>query len=65
MKKITPPTHKVRPTLNLCVSRIENDDLKARAESVADELEAGEAVYSEQAHQQSCILLRSKTTSGS
>lgn len=53
MKKITPPMHKVRPTLDLCVSRIENDNLKARAESVADELEEGEAAYSEQANTQS------------
>jgi hypothetical protein len=53
MKRITRPTHSVRPTLDLCVSRIENDDLKARTELVADDLEAGESDYSEQANQQS------------
>lgn len=53
MKKIKPPTHKARPTLDLCVSRIEDDDFKARAESVAGELQAGEEAYREQANQQS------------
>lgn len=45
MKKIDPPAHRVRPTLALCVSRIEDEDLKTRAESVADVLETGESDY--------------------
>lgn len=51
MRRIDPPTHQVRPTLELCVSRIENADLKARAVSAADTLEAGESTYHERASQ--------------
>ena len=57
MRKITLPTHMVRPTLNVCTSRIDDADFKARVESTADTLEAGETAYSAQANRQSLHIL--------
>ncbi len=56
MRKIEPPVDQVRPTLQLCVSRIEDVDLKTRAESIGDELEVGESIYRD--HASKCSLFK-------
>lgn len=64
MRRIDPPVHCVRPTLTLCVSRIEDPDLRSRAESVADILEAGEAEYRAQAASNTLYLQSAATHVG-
>jgi 5-methylcytosine-specific restriction endonuclease McrA len=47
VRKLIPPTHKVRVTLALCTERIQGEDFKTRADSIADELEEEETRYNQ------------------